>query len=67
LNFESMDGQPVFLFFLLVAPEGSASIHLKVLARIAKMLKDAGFRKSLMQASTREELYKTITRNDEEF
>jgi mannitol/fructose-specific phosphotransferase system IIA component (Ntr-type) len=50
-----------------VAPEGSASIHLKVLARIAKMLKNAGFRKSLMQASTREELYKTITRNDEEF
>ncbi len=67
LDFESMDGQPVFLFFLLVAPEGSASIHLKVLARIAKMLKDGGFRKSLIQAPTREELYRIITRNDEEF
>ena len=42
LDFESMDGQPVFLFFLLVAPEDSASIHLKALAKIAKLLKTVG-------------------------
>ena len=41
LDFESMDGQPAFLFFLLVAPENSASIHLKALARIAKILKNS--------------------------
>lgn len=67
LDFESMDGQPAYLFFLLVAPENSASIHLKALARIAKILKNDSFRKVLMEASTREELYKTIIQNDEEF
>lgn len=67
LDFESMDGQPVFLFFLLVAPEDSASIHLKALARIAKMLKDSNFRKVLIEATTKKELYKIIIHNDEEF
>jgi PTS system nitrogen regulatory IIA component len=67
LDFESMDGQPVFLFFLLVAPENSASVHLKALARIAKLLKNSTFRKTLMEIPTGQELYKTIIQNDEEF
>ena len=67
LDFESMDGQPVYLFFLLVAPENSASVHLKALARIAKILKNSSFRKTLMDIPTREELYKAIIQNDEEF
>ncbi|PKN25085.1 MAG: PTS fructose transporter subunit IIA [Deltaproteobacteria bacterium HGW-Deltaproteobacteria-21] len=67
LDFESMDGAPAYLFFLLVAPENSASIHLKALARIAKILKNSSFRKTLMEASSREEIYRTIIQNDEEF
>jgi len=67
LDFDSMDGQPAFLFFLLVAPENSASIHLKALAKIAKILKNSSFRNVLMQAPTRQELYQTIIQNDEEF
>jgi PTS system nitrogen regulatory IIA component len=67
LDFESMDGQPAYLFFLLVAPENSASIHLKALARIAKILKNSSFRKVLMEVPTRKELYQTIIQNDEEF
>jgi PTS system nitrogen regulatory IIA component len=67
LDFESMDGQPAFLFFLLVAPENSASVHLKALAKIAKILKNGSFRKVLMEASTKEELYQIIIQNDEEF
>ena len=67
LDFESMDGQPAFLFFLLVAPENSASIHLKALAKIAKILKNSSFRRVLMEASTRQEIYQTIIREDEEF
>ena len=67
LDFESMDGQPAFLFFLLVAPEDSASVHLKALAKIAKILKNGSFRKILMAASTREELFQIIIQNDEEF
>lgn len=67
LDFDSMDGAPAYLFFLLVAPENSASIHLKALARIAKILKNSAFRKTLMEASSRDEIYRTIIQNDEEF
>ncbi|MGE5840385.1 MAG: PTS sugar transporter subunit IIA [Deltaproteobacteria bacterium] len=67
LDFESMDGEPVFLFFLLVAPEYSASIHLKALAKIAKILKNSAFRKILMEAPDKNELYRTIIQNDEDF
>ena len=67
LDFESMDGEPAYLFFLLVAPENSASIHLKALAKIARILKNRTFRRVLLEAPTREELYQTIIQNDEEF
>ena len=65
LDFESMDGEPTYLFFLLVAPENSASVHLETLAKIAKILKNSSFRKILMEASTKRELYQTIIENDE--
>jgi nitrogen PTS system EIIA component len=67
LDFESMDGEPTHLFFLLVAPENSASIHLQALARIAKILKNSAFRKELLEVPGRQELYRKIIRNDEEF
>ncbi|MCU0596989.1 MAG: PTS sugar transporter subunit IIA [Desulfobacterota bacterium] len=67
LDFEAMDGEPVHLFFLLVAPENSASIHLKALAKIAKILKNSSFRKILMEAPGKKELYQTIIQNDEDF
>jgi PTS system nitrogen regulatory IIA component len=66
LDFESMDGQPAYLFFLLVAPENAANVHLKTLARIAKILKNSSFRKILMDAPTREEIYRTIIQDDED-
>jgi nitrogen PTS system EIIA component len=66
LDFESMDGEPTHLFFLLVAPENSASIHLQALARIAKILKNSGFRKELMEVPGRREIYRKIVQNDEE-
>jgi PTS system nitrogen regulatory IIA component len=66
LDFDSMDGQPAYLFFLLVAPENSSGVHLQVLAKIAKMLKNSAFRKKLMEASTAAELYQTIIQTDEE-
>jgi nitrogen PTS system EIIA component len=67
LDFESMDGESTHIFFLLVAPENSASIHLKALAKIAKILKNSTFRKELMEAPGRHEVYQLIIQNDEEF
>jgi len=66
LDFESMDGHPAYLFFLLVAPENASGVHLQVLAKIAKMLKSSAFRKKLMEASTATELYQMIIQADGE-
>ena len=64
LDFDSMDGQPAFLFFLLLAPENSSGVHLQVLTKIARILKSSTFRKALMQVDTREEIYQTIIQTD---
>ena len=66
VDFDAMDGQPAHLFFLLLAPEDSSSIHLQVLARLAKILKTSAFRKRLMQASNQQEIYRAIVQTDEE-
>jgi PTS system nitrogen regulatory IIA component len=58
--FEALDGEPVYIFFLLVAPEGTAGAHLKALARISCLLKDKYIRKKLMAAQTREDVVKII-------
>ncbi len=66
LDFESMDGQPTFIFFLLVAPDNSSGVHLQVLAKIAKMLKSRPFRDKLMEADSTEAIYQTIVHANEE-
>lgn len=66
LDFDSMDGQPAYLFFLLVAPENSSGVHLQVLAKIANILKSSSFRRRLMEASGRKEIYHTIIQTDED-
>lgn len=58
--YDSLDGKPVHIFFLLLAPENSAGQHLKILAKISKMLKDANFRKKLLKAESQNDLYKII-------
>ena len=64
IDFDSMDGKPVHIFFLLMAPENSAGQHLKVLAKISRMLKDNSFKTDLMKAASAEDLYRTITEKD---
>jgi len=64
LDFDSMDGQPAFLFFLLLAPEDSSGVHLQVLTKIARILKSSAFRKALMEVQSREEIYQTIIQTD---
>ena len=66
LDFDSMDGQPAYLFFLLLAPENSSSVHLQILTKIARILKSSSFRKELLRAQTKVELYQTIIQSDGE-
>ena len=65
VNFDSLDGEPVTLFFLLVAPEDSAGPHLKALARISRLLKDKHLRESLRAARDEKLLYKILRDEDE--
>ncbi|MBI3996200.1 MAG: PTS sugar transporter subunit IIA [Candidatus Omnitrophica bacterium] len=65
VSFDSLDGEPVHLFFLLVAPEDSAGPHLKALARISRLLKDKHFRDSLQAAKDEKTLLKIIRDEDE--
>jgi len=65
VSFDAVDGKPVHLFFLLLAPENSAGQHLKALAKISKMLKVADFRKKLLEAKTRGEIYGVIIQQDQ--
>jgi PTS system nitrogen regulatory IIA component len=67
VEFDSLDGSPTRLFFLLVAPEDSAGVHLKALARISRLLKDRDFRARLFAGTTREELFATIREEDDKY
>lgn len=67
IDFDSLDGSPTRLFFLLVAPEDSAGVHLKALARVSRLLKDKDFRERLFAAKSREDLYATIKTADEKY
>jgi PTS system nitrogen regulatory IIA component len=67
IDFESMDERPAHIFFLLAAPENSTELHLKMLARISKILKHDGFRDKLMQAQDSDAIYAAIGDEDEDF
>jgi PTS system nitrogen regulatory IIA component len=67
VDFDSMDGKPSHLFFLLLAPADSAGLHLKALAKISRMLMSQSFRDNLMKAPGVEEIYRLIAERDAEF
>ena len=65
IDFDSMDGRPAHLFFLLIAPEDSVGVHLKTLARISKLLKNPEVRKKLIEGGDKEDLYRIILEEEE--
>jgi PTS system nitrogen regulatory IIA component len=60
IDFESLDGQPVDLIFLLLAPEGAGADHLKALARVARLLRDPEVARKLRSSSDAEALYAVL-------
>lgn len=62
--FDSLDGRPTHLFFVLIAPESSTGMHLKALARISRLFKDGDFRARLMRAPNAAEMFRTLEEED---
>ena len=67
VDFDSMDGQPTYLFFVLVAPETSTGAHLKALARISRVFKDPEFRKRLLAAPSAEAMFQVVSEEDAKY
>lgn len=64
IDFESVDGQPVDLLFVLLVPEDSGADHLKALARISKLLRNEDVCEQLRQAQTAEDVINLIKKAD---
>ena len=64
IDFDAIDGQPTRLFFLLVAPENGGDDHLFLLARIARLMKDARTRERLMTVETADEVLDLLREQD---
>jgi PTS system nitrogen regulatory IIA component len=65
VNFESLDGELVYIFFLLVAPKETAGPHLKALAQISRLLRDSYFCDLLKHCKTPDEVYGLIQREED--
>ena len=65
VDFEALDGEPVHIIFLLIAPTDAAGNHLKALAKISRLLKDKFFRQALRDSKSADEILKIIKEEDE--
>ena len=64
VDFDSIDEQPVDLIFLLLAPEGAGADHLKALARVSRLLRDASTCEKLRGTETADGLYMVLTQSE---
>jgi len=60
MDFDALDGEPAYVFFLLVSPANVSGPHIKALARISRLLKNEAFKKKLIDANSAEEIIATI-------
>lgn len=67
LDFDSIDGKPTHLIFMLVAPAGSTGVHLKALARLSRLFRDVDFRQRLIAAPDAEAMYRAIVEEDAKY
>ena len=66
VDYQSLDGQPAHLFFMIAAPEGGAQTHLDALAKLSSILMDDKVRESLLHANSPEEVLQIIDNADDE-
>ena len=66
LDFESLDAQPAYLFFMIAAPDGENNVHLEVLSRLSTLLMDEKFRQDLIDAKDKDEFLAMIDKAEKE-
>ncbi|MBP1948547.1 PTS fructose transporter subunit IIABC [Virgibacillus litoralis] len=66
IDYESLDGQPAHLFFMIAASEGANNDHLEALSRLSTFLMDEKFRKKILDATTKEEVLQAVTDKEAE-
>ncbi len=67
VDFEALDGEPAYVFFLLVSPANVSGPHIKALARISRLLKNDEFKKKLISASSSAEIIAAIESEEENY
>jgi PTS system nitrogen regulatory IIA component len=67
IEFDSIDGKPTHLVFMLVAPASSTGVHLKALARLSRLFRDPDFRQRLLSAPSGEAMYQVIAEEDAKY
>ncbi|MBE6089185.1 MAG: PTS fructose transporter subunit IIC [Clostridium beijerinckii] len=66
VDYDSLDGQPAHLFFMIAVPDNNDNLHLEVLARLSTILMDEAFRTSLIDCSDKEEFLRLIDKKEME-
>lgn len=66
LDYQSLDGQPAHLFFMIAATEGANDDHLEALSRLATFLMDSKFRDRMLAATTKQEVLQAVTDKEAE-
>ncbi len=64
VDFQSLDNKPVHIFFLLVTPSDNPGVHLKILSRISRILKNPDLREGLRRSANRRELKMLVCAED---
>jgi nitrogen PTS system EIIA component len=64
--FDSLDGEPVHVFILLISPQDRPGDHLRALENVSRVLRDDGFVRALRQAQTREAIWELLCEADQQ-
>ena len=67
VDFAAIDGKPTYLFFVLFAPDNSAGLHLKALARISRLFKQPQFRQAILAAEGAPAIFRLISEEDAKY
>jgi fructose-specific phosphotransferase system IIA component len=67
IDYDSIDGEPVKMVFLLAGPESKNSTHIKLLSRISRLMNSSAFREALSECDTSAEIYKVFHQEEERY